>query len=643
METKPKIKRSRNGCHKCKSLKIKCDEAKPACSYCLKTGSACDYSIKLTWGGRPFRDPSKRKGGAAPELLGQTTLKMEPPATGPTPMKNIPAISDGMESLSNALLRMNGDHFQLQHSEIFNNFVLSNIDAPEEKEITKIEQEFFSNYSEDLERINMAMPQRKSNFLGDNWPLATHNHYAFQTSKPFDEEEEVFSSVPAQLLPLPELLLQVPFYRNLMHFWLEVASEHLVPAPAHIYQENPFKIILPRMAMEFPSILTTLLAFSASIRSSLFPGSGAQEAVINQLLSRSCAELLKLLKDKNKATADPALATVLLLSCYEVYSSRDFDKHRVHILGARQIVKARTSKHGWSRDDGHVSNMGSEGDITFFLMRWFVYIDIIGALSATKNSHNYLASSGETHYEPAESVEYANKQMEEAVKDPKRDIDHLLGFDVKFLPFFSRIALLIRRTDTYLSSPGASPDQIPIDIITAALEIKDSLMQAYEAGEKRRQQKLDEIIDTKIQEKKQNSNSTSPPNLNNLIQQDNILRSTNKMFCYTGIINLYRRVLKIPRNSRLVQDLAESIADIGQENIEPQSPADICSIFCNFTAGCETMNKEHRSYFFHKFTKLIEMGNGNALKGFEIMKRCWETGEDWMDASNYLDIDLALL
>lgn len=57
---KPKIKRSRNGCHNCKRLKIKCDECKPKCSYCIKTDTKCDYTMKLTWGGRPYKNGTKR-------------------------------------------------------------------------------------------------------------------------------------------------------------------------------------------------------------------------------------------------------------------------------------------------------------------------------------------------------------------------------------------------------------------------------------------------------------------------------------------------------------------------------------------------------------------------------------------------------
>ncbi|KAK6202329.1 fungal transcriptional regulatory protein [Scheffersomyces amazonensis] len=643
MDTKKKIRRSRNGCHNCKRLKIKCDENKPSCSYCLKTKTDCDYSIKLTWGGRPYKDASKRKKDP-----------YSTPITFNNESTNMPDISDGIESLSNALEKITngGQHFHLQNSGIFNNFVLSNIDvenrenipSPMKKSTTpmqtlvdpnnnELDEDILSNYSEDIRRIEAYLPRQSPNFLGDQRIITP---------------EELFSTIPPSITPLPEILLQVPFYRNLMHFWVNVAADHLVPAPAHVYTDNPFKILLPQMAMEYPSILTTLLAFSAKLRSNLISSNDTPAIVTDQLLARSCNELLRLLKDKHSATADSTLATVLLLSCYEVFHSKDFDRHRAHTIGARQIIMARrrSLEKNSNDDSSHSSNTGTESDITFFLMRWFVYVDVIGALSATRNSHNYLSIKDDINaYAPAESVATINEieRLEQSVVNPKRDIDHLLGFDVKFLPHFTEIALLIRKTNNFLELNGGDSSTLPVEIITKALECKEKLMKAYEEGERRRQKKLDKIMDYKIQKKKKQTNSNSPPNLTNLIEQDNILRCTNKSFCDMGILNLYRRVLKIPRDSPLVQQLANGIGNTAKDNFASKSPADVCTIFCSFSAGCETLDEDMRQFFHDRFTKLIEMGNVNALKGLQIMTRCWQTGEDWIVASKILDIDIALL
>lgn len=881
---KPKIKRSRNGCHNCKRLKIKCDEKKPQCSYCIKTDNKCDYSIKLTWGGRPYKNGTKRsklnfdnetpkserikleldsrqtretdkiqfvvertnigdkslsngelpstkkssvqaksrlenkitpedfyennsksngyfdatKPSKSASLLNAfnsppafttpsgdsilsdfktfpqqqnfSTFSSSPPdqdlnttsnvnyisntnendfptnivdkisVKNETPrednlnsiINSIPEISTGIENLSNEFERISNGGYQLnlKNLEILNNYMLSNmdenlnhtdkalntpmqwsslsdlnidvLDSNESRPISRLEikEELFNNYSEDLAKIEAYLPERQKSNLNDFLSsLNPARHFAYNIGsgissgrkkkiREIEDDEngeenierlfpdididlnfmhsgvspneddndilmpsELFESIPPLLIPLPEILIEVPFYRNLMHFWVNVASQNLVPAPSYIYSDNPFKVLLPQMAMEYPSILTTLLAFAASIRSLLLGPDNVPTEIVEQLLARSCNELLKLLKDKDEATSDGTLATVLLLSCYESFQSNDFDRHRTHALGARQIVMARKcflscgspeSDKSSSSSTSSKSSKGKESDIAFFLMRWFIYVDVMGALSATKNSHKYLTSEN-GHYQPIESVANLTDLDSSSIEvDRKSDIDHLLGFDIRVLPQLTDIALLIRKAESYIEQVDDC-SSLPITIITAALEVKESITSAYEIGEARRQAKLDSIIDYKIQRKKESQKTDSPPNLSNIMQQYDILRATNKIFCDMGLLNLYRRVLRVPRESPIIQDLAEGIGLILESTIESKSSAEICSIFCLFCAACETLDPNMRALFYNRFTKLTEMGNINAMKSLQIMSRCWDTGEDWIVASKELNIDVALL
>lgn len=46
----PRGPKSRHGCQRCKNLKLKCDEAKPACGRCVRLGSSCPGPVhKLRW------------------------------------------------------------------------------------------------------------------------------------------------------------------------------------------------------------------------------------------------------------------------------------------------------------------------------------------------------------------------------------------------------------------------------------------------------------------------------------------------------------------------------------------------------------------------------------------------------------------
>ncbi|RLV87013.1 hypothetical protein JA9_001394 [Meyerozyma sp. JA9] len=837
-ETK-KITRSRKGCHNCKRLKIKCDEVKPKCSNCAKSKATCDYSLKLTWGGRPIKSEKKKAAGktdaqfqihnfrptkdqhlessqnyvGSPQFesgtdsstsvrdFGNTpkdrydpfrimdyrspvesspfttyspqesatrdtiqphispprptkqrkikkeTSEMSPffPATGDDnlfkqfdettlqpnvadsgqalsdhnnmyqdmqttdsitsqvsdfPMsisssfvESLPEISNGVEVLSNALNRISGrsHQFNIRHSSMLNNYIqnfeersptpgISDTDPTDSgiNNTEQIEAYDFNSYSQDLAKIEAYIPKSPSNFTSDFSGELRSILRGGTRKRSYDESEvkieeldtssypsfedesgseslslahvltpaEVFAQVPPPLTPFPELLLQVPFYRSLMHFWVHFASSHLVPAPSHVYLDNPFKVILPQMAMEYPAILTTLLAFSASAKVSLTGIRDVPQVIIDQLLARSCNELLKSLKDKKEATSDGTLATVLMLSSYEAFNSINFERSRAHTVGARQIVKARrlilprvddgSSPESDKGADSPGSSGALESDIAYFLMRWFVYLDVIGALSATKNSHNYLTTRNYMN-DRTKPAEEAEEDPHYVPSDPKRDIDHLLGFDVKFLPLFSDVVLLIRETESYVQEHGG--DCLPISIITRASELRDKTLRTYEVGERRRDVTIDIIKDNDDDKR----HKRHPKTIKKLIDQHLILRCTNRLFCEMALLNLYRRALLIPRNSSIIQKLTKSIATILDEDIEPRSTAETCSIFCFFSAACDTLDQEARDMFERRFTNMAKTGNTNAAKSLQIMKRCWETGDTWMQASKDLDIDLTLL
>lgn len=744
-----KIRRSRLGCHRCKKLKVKCTEERPRCATCIKNNAVCDYSLILTWGGRPFKNKEKR---AAPayEAVAQhnapaqvitfvqeknpvsfksnslatsvnlepmvsnrsTTIKQEatpqslliksekshffqqthPTASGTTfHHEHMPLAEHDSNTLD-----MLGSDRALPHSpKTFNEvknmapitddlFLLSpGLSPPDVQSIIMqrlspqsqaVSHYSHDPYSTDIARIESLLPAApKSPFFTDFLnPSIKSSPVKFEAYSPPSEDysdgvlEEIqndptnhnqalsiLNSIPPSLVPLPEILLKVSFYRELFHFWIDVAAANLVPAPSHIYHDNPFKVILPQMAMHYPGLLTTILAFSAKAKQALNPNGNNYQPVVDQLLRRSCDELLRLLYDKNEATSDGTLAMILLLSGYETVSSNDFEKHRTHTIGASEIIYTRVGKSEDPTQDYDSSSSTAlpvwclsqpkdESDITFFLMRWFVYIDVLGALAATRGQDNYLrAYKKKGKYVPVESVLMSDLNSPPS-NDPKRDIDYLLGFDVRLLCHFINISLLIDEVDKYLAEPDNRADTLPVYIVTAAVELKAKFVKAYEDGEDRRSSRIDEIIELKLKRKKPSSPQTSK-NVNDLVQHDNILRATNKAYFDAGLLNLYRRVLLLPRSSSIVQDLASEMADVLEFGIEEGTPAEICTIFCHFCAGCETLDPVKREFFSHRFTQLSLAGNVNATKSLLIMQRCWDTGEDWISAANALDIDVVLL
>lgn len=715
LQPKKQIRRSRLGCHRCKKLKIKCTEERPVCANCQRVGVDCDYLIKLIWGGRPYKNKNKQKKlpyvESSPVVESHSTLtfvsgsvkgynhrdtkvKMEPSeslseesesarmsefhpvgphlqSTAPTSQSSgHPAMSDPMAQNNTRMLR---------NSEIFSSFMHSQESDPSLAH-SPLLADLYDNYLADIARIENLFPEEQKNYITEfvnptfwakkqrqytddeasnfsyGTPTPAHND-PLNAHRSLDEENDLVLThsllqIPPSLTPLPELLMNVPYYRQLLHFWVNVAAPNLVPAPSHIYHDNPFKVLLPQLGMHYPGVLTTILAFAARARDTIDGVLRNHQEIIDQLLGRSCNELLKQLQDKEELTSDGTLATILLLSCYEVVNSNDFEKHRTHTTGASQIISARHVKllagSPGSDKDSESSSGGSilpkikdESDIAFFLMRWFAYVDVLGALSSTRGRENYLRAYRKEKYAPVENI--PNLDIHSTFSgNRKTDIDYLLGFDVRLLPHFINIALLIGEVESKVKSPGSDATKLPINIVCAALELKEKFTQGYESGEEKRQKTIDLLIESKLKVKKLLS-PRSAKNIREIVHHDNTLRATNKLFFDMGLLNLYRRVLLLPRESPMVQELADTMAQILEYGVEQGSPAEICTIFCHFCAGCETLDPMKRQFYFERFSKLAHDGNINATKSLVIMNRCWETGEDWITAANALDIDLVLM
>lgn len=678
---KKKIKRSRLGCHRCKKLKIKCTEEKPACASCQKVGAPCDYSLKLTWGGRPYKNKNKRQGAqvatdsfrVTPVLFG-TNINFIADTVPQKPAVKQEPVETTAEPLTDA------DHeTSVRNYHLFNSFMTSHV-IPQVNQLPQMHQDnfpmessllldFVDSYSTDIARIENAFPHEPKHHLYTDMVLPAWlkkfeedllaNGVSHVDADPLYMGDELeFVPIPPLLEPLPEILLKVPYYRQLFHFWVNVAADNLVPAPS-LYKDHPFKVLLPQMAMHYTGVLTTILAYSVRLRDTLDGNHTGHTEIIDQLLSRSCNELLKQLQDKSEATSDGTLATILLLSCYEVCNSNDFEKHRTHTTGASQIVSARNvikaslHKNNSPSELGHDVESGSsnhsspavpvvqkESDIAIFLMRWFAYVDVVGALSSTRGRENYLrAYRKPAGYVPVESIIMLDLPAD-FMEDPKRHIDYMMGFDVKFLLHLINISLLIDEVENYLKTRGDETVEIPHWIVIEALELKERFTKEYEMAEEKRQVMMDELIENKLKVERKVSSKKS---ISDIMQHDNILCATNRLFFDMGLLNLYRRVLRLPSKSPIVQDLVNDMLEVLEVGIESRSPAEVCTIFCNFCAGCNTLDPAKKQFYLERFTRLAHDGNANATKSLVIMNRCWETGEDWITAANKLDIDLVLM
>ncbi|CAN3356697.1 hypothetical protein DICA3_D06062 [Diutina catenulata] len=683
-----KIKRSRKGCHACKENKMKCDETKPSCGFCLKNGRKCDYSLKLSWGGRPVRtNPGREQ--YTPATYRKRKLKQEPGSSNKAARTNVsvsnrsaletqspqringsfpsaaetavleksqlshlvdlqpdnsPPYNPKTVSLANSILLsdsseggIKADEISLKTTQVIttpsiaasgsanhNDGLLTHWSSPTDSKCgnaigkapssnssdssksillnddwvsmvqdtrmraidssltaTPIQtvDDYLLNYEEDNARVEVL-----TNFIGDtSFSALDDSVTSYSVAPPIDGH--LSSTIPPSLMPWPELLLNVPYYRKLLHFMVTEGCTHLIPAPWCTQSENPFQTLLPRMAMEFPSVLTTILAFASKLRTNILGYDESPNEVRDHLLSRSCTQLMKLLGDKDTAYSECTLATILLLSSYEAFDTRDMDRHRLHARGARKVIRMRLRR-------GHRVN-----EISYFLLRWFLYLDVVGSLSTTTHHQKYIANHEDT-------------SIVDQLRTYKGGIDHLTGMETELYPHFSRISALIRTTQQFYQRTGLSA--APFTVIEEAIDIKDA---------------IDKIA---IQE-------LTPD------EGDIILVYTNRLFCNMALMNLYRRVLGVSRHTLRVQSVVSSTKDILSRHIEPKSPAGLCTVCCTFIIACEALNPQHQEFFFSRLEALAQMGNVSAIKGLQVVKRCWSTGEDMSEAARMLDIDVTLL
>jgi hypothetical protein len=127
-------KRSRTGCHGCKNRKVKCDEAKPRCSNCVKQNEECDYSLKLQWGGR-----SKKEQNAFSAMANATsgfsaidfvTPSIPPPIATTSSTVQPSSISQNQDPRPEAISRENGSDASSQPTPLDYNAVLESRPSP---------------------------------------------------------------------------------------------------------------------------------------------------------------------------------------------------------------------------------------------------------------------------------------------------------------------------------------------------------------------------------------------------------------------------------------------------------------------------------------------------------------------------------
>ncbi|KAF8451530.1 fungal-specific transcription factor domain-containing protein [Terfezia claveryi] len=409
-------------------------------------------------------------------------------------------------------------------------------------------------------------------------------------------------SIPRGLDPLPPMLVENE--RNMMYFkhFLSFTARLLVP---HDCSENPFKKVLPQMAVGTEKLMNLLLAYSASHRARLLNVPEPTER-INEFLNETITDLNASLRDDAEKKSDSTLATLIMLCSYDIISPSKLISWRQHLNAARNIILSR----------GETDGIHCRDNVSYFLVRWFAYLDVLGSLSGRDND------------QPLFSGKYWINDNADESEDSA--VDCVLGFTSKCVSILAKIGELARRSDQekkkYLEEqlaagvePGLEGHQgivknwtPPDDIAKQAHRLEKELEQARAQMEQGAGGQFScEMGLNRSNHKHSHHHPHSNHNFvagNPTDEKDNEeLMATNDAFHLAASVHLYRRVLNYPSKNGKVQRAVASIIG-AMHKVRHHGDAENCLLFPLFTAGCEATQEIHRAYTLKRMQAVEKIG-----------------------------------
>lgn len=307
------------------------------------------------------------------------------------------------------------------------------------------------------------------------------------------------------------------------------------------------------MAVRDSNLLNLLLAYSASHRARFLnhPEPANRIALWVQDVFPS---LRKALNDSTSPVSNANLATAIMLASLQIISPNTFEvpvSWQNHLTVARRMLLAR----------GGAGSVHRKDRVSYFLSRWFAYLDVLGSLSGGD--------------QPLFGGEYW--AADEVDEDHAFQIDCLLGFTSRCVSILAKIAGLARDCDTQrIDSTGhLRPNWHPsASAVTTAEKLKAELQDARthrypgcphrQAGDVN-ENKLDSLE----------------------------MMATNDAFHWAGQIHLNRRVLGKDSSDPEVQTAVREIVD-ALSRVRKGGTAEACLIFPMFTAGCDAQETGQR-------------------------------------------------
>ncbi|KAI1087446.1 hypothetical protein F5B19DRAFT_497368 [Rostrohypoxylon terebratum] len=455
--------------------------------------------------------------------------------------------------------------------------------------------------NDDMIAISGSSPLLQREFMdapiseqGDDL-IWTEFGFGVETNEFHDEEGGYYSKpvsiyIPRNLEPLPSKLVDNPMNLLYFHHFLNHTARVLVP-----YDDphaNPFRTILPQMAVKDDNLLALLLAYSASHRARVL-NHPEPTIRIAYWVDDVFPALRQALDDPNRNFSNANLATAIMLASLEIISPKVFGydiSWQRHLGLARELITARP---GGLR--GLQSNFRHD-PVCSFLWSWAAYLDVIGSLSGGPKGSS--------------SAWIFDYELDD-IDDGYDEIDCIMGFTTRCIYLLAKIADLARKCD--------------IERIGDDLNVRHDWEPSEEVFEQASRIEL-AVTESMVQ---------SPVPCKHIHKKGDIekwdrreMEATNEAFHWAGLVHLYRRIMGKPSEDRTVQTAVRKMIECFGR-IRPGGTAESCLLFPMFTAGCDARDEGQRELILQRFVTAENHGMTQIHNARRLMQKVWETQKPW--------------
>ena len=362
---------------------------------------------------------------------------------------------------------------------------------------------------------------------------------------------------------------------HLFPFYHQVSHERLLAIRvAHFTLCQNADLIV---AIGDSNLLNLMLAYSASHRARYLEHPEPTTRIAHWV-SNVFPALRVALEDPHEKVTDNHLATAIMLLSLKIISPGTFEvpiPWQSHLKLARDLFLARREQMAYPGNR-----------IGPFFARWLGYLDIMGTLSCR-------------HTEPPLSEYYSLISTCCSVEGlDEYCVDCFSGYTPRTGLFLTRLGKLVHQCDNErfdemgMWISGWRPSA---DIIFEAQEIINDL----------------EILRTRAHA---NSRHFRESGATDIIASD-------KAFYYAGLLHLHRRVLGTSPFSTPVKDALEGLREaLAQIRFGPS--AEVGTLFCWFTAGCEAQDPGQRMDIQERFEVLEKTGMKQVSRSRSLVRVC---------------------